>query len=266
MIFAQRVEALEVNVTVSESVVRSAPFDVAPEIGRVHAGDRLSGRDQPAGEWRVVKLPDGRSGYLRERDVTVALHPVSDAVPSSEPPAVRSSAERPIEATTTPEGGSAKPQNQPAPERGASVGVWVVPWASHHFQGAGWEHGGYYRWFATQLRAGILQNAYEPISGTPLLTLNRTQRLLVELEFDARWRFSRLQTLAAGAGVSVMDDALNTTSMNALEWTTETKDQWHVRPLLGLSLTVATVRMTTTVYLESNPEAFVSFGMYWGRR
>jgi len=67
--------AAEVDVVAREVVVRSAPFDVAPEVARVHAGDKLAGNDQPSGAWRFVKLPDGRGGYLHEADVKIVAPP-----------------------------------------------------------------------------------------------------------------------------------------------------------------------------------------------
>lgn len=52
--------AAEAQVTAPEAVVRSAPFDVAPELARVHAGDVLPADDQPAGEWSRVQLRFGK--------------------------------------------------------------------------------------------------------------------------------------------------------------------------------------------------------------
>ena len=69
--------------TVPESVVRRAPFDVAPEVGRVHAGDKLSGNDQASGAWRFVQLPGGVAGYLRDADVKVV---VALGAPAASPP------------------------------------------------------------------------------------------------------------------------------------------------------------------------------------
>jgi hypothetical protein len=70
-------------VTVGEASVRSAPFDVAPEMLRVHASDPLSADDQPQGDWRRVRLPDGRFGYLHDADVKVtpAPPPAASAAP-----------------------------------------------------------------------------------------------------------------------------------------------------------------------------------------
>ena len=49
MMFANNVEAADLDVTAGVSVVRSAPFDVAPEVGQVHAGDRLAGQRPTSG-------------------------------------------------------------------------------------------------------------------------------------------------------------------------------------------------------------------------
>ena len=75
--------AAEVDVTAPESVVRRAPFDVAPEVGRVHAGDKLTGNDQASGDWRFVQIPGGAAGYLRDADVKVVSAPVPSAVPAT---------------------------------------------------------------------------------------------------------------------------------------------------------------------------------------
>jgi len=56
------------TVGVSETPVRSAPFDVAPEVARLHAGDRVSADDQSEGPWRRVGLPDGRYGFVWDAD------------------------------------------------------------------------------------------------------------------------------------------------------------------------------------------------------
>jgi hypothetical protein len=55
-----------------ETPVRSAPFDVAPEIARLRAGDKVHAVDPPQGAWRRVALPDGRYGFVREADTQQA--------------------------------------------------------------------------------------------------------------------------------------------------------------------------------------------------
>ena len=159
--------------------------------------------------------------------------------------------------------GAEKP---PAPDRGGFAGVWVAPFATHHFQGAGWDGGYHDRWVAGQYRVGILQNGYEPVSGSRLLTLDRTQRFFLDLEIDLRWRFNKVGSLAVGGGVGVISDFVDTTSMSGLAWTTTTDSQWHVRPVLGLTEAWLFFRATATIYLGSSPEAVASLGVYWGRR
>ena len=75
LLFAAESGAAELEVTAPESAVRRAPFDVAPEVARVHAGDKLTGGDQASGAWRFVQLPGGGAGYLRDADVKVGLPP-----------------------------------------------------------------------------------------------------------------------------------------------------------------------------------------------
>jgi hypothetical protein len=77
--------AAEVDVTAAESVVRRAPFEVAPEVGRVHAGDRMTGNDQPSGEWRFVQLPGGVAGYVHDGDVKVVPVPLAPGPSAPEP-------------------------------------------------------------------------------------------------------------------------------------------------------------------------------------
>ena len=90
VLFAAESRAAELDVTVPESVVRRAPFDVAPEVGRVHAGDKLSGNDQASGAWRFIQLPGGVAGYLRDADVKVVLAPIAPAAPfAASPPTAR---------------------------------------------------------------------------------------------------------------------------------------------------------------------------------
>ena len=64
--------AADREVTADEAPVRSAPFDVAPEIARMRAGDRLPADDQPQGMWRRVQLQDGRYGFVRDADMKEA--------------------------------------------------------------------------------------------------------------------------------------------------------------------------------------------------
>jgi hypothetical protein len=58
--------ATTTTIRVPEAVVRTAPFDVAPEVTRVHAGVVLVADDQPRDGWRRVQVVDGRYGFVRE--------------------------------------------------------------------------------------------------------------------------------------------------------------------------------------------------------
>jgi hypothetical protein len=78
-----RAEAAEVEITAAESVVHTAPFEVAPPLTRVHAGDRLAGDADAQSGWLRVTLPDGRTGFLRAGDA----HLIAAAVPPPQPPA-----------------------------------------------------------------------------------------------------------------------------------------------------------------------------------
>src|SRR5215831_42602 len=77
--WSSRVQAGEAVVSVPECSVRSAPFEVAPEVARLHAGDKLTADDQAQGAWRRVKLPDGRFGLVHDRDLQVTVAPAAAA-------------------------------------------------------------------------------------------------------------------------------------------------------------------------------------------
>jgi hypothetical protein len=64
--------AAERTVTVPETVVRTAPAEVAPEMARAHAGETLSADEQAQGGWRRVQLPDGRYGFVHDADTKAA--------------------------------------------------------------------------------------------------------------------------------------------------------------------------------------------------
>jgi hypothetical protein len=173
----------------------------------------------------------------------------------------------PQPAQVTPQPAQVTPQpSAPPPDRSMFAALWVTPFATNHFQGAGTEVGFRYRWLIGLYRIGFLQNGYEPVSGTPLLTLERTQRLSLDLEVNARWRFSKKATLAAGGGIGILNDWVDVTSMNGLAWTTATDDRLHVRPLVGITLAGPLFQATATAYLGFAPEGAVSLGFYWGRR
>ncbi|HVT08558.1 MAG TPA: hypothetical protein VHO67_13950 [Polyangia bacterium] len=85
-----RAEGGTVDVTAPESVVHTAPFDVAPQLGRVHAGDKLSGERDVQDGWLRVRLPDGRQGFLHTGDARVTAPPAVQA------PAVASAETAPV--------------------------------------------------------------------------------------------------------------------------------------------------------------------------
>jgi hypothetical protein len=73
-------------VVTPETPVRSAPFEVAPEIARLRAGDRVvaddAADDAAKHGWRRVRLADGRFGFVREADT----EPRPDEPPAAPPP------------------------------------------------------------------------------------------------------------------------------------------------------------------------------------
>ena len=75
------------GVAVREAVVRSAPFEVAPEIARVHAGETLSSDDQPKGAWLRVRIPDGRYGFIHAADTEEATAAPPPPAEAAAPPA-----------------------------------------------------------------------------------------------------------------------------------------------------------------------------------
>ena len=54
---AGRAEAGTVDVAAPESIVHTAPFDVAPELARVHGGDKLAGELDVQNGWLRIRLP-----------------------------------------------------------------------------------------------------------------------------------------------------------------------------------------------------------------
>jgi hypothetical protein len=195
-----------------------------------------------------------------------ASPPPVAAAPGSAAPVVAGPTASPSPAAAA-SGSTAVAQVRAAPpDRGAFSALWVVPFATHHFQGAGSEVGFRYRWLVGRYRIGFLQNGYAPVSGSPLFTLERTQRLFLDLEVDARWRFSKVGTLSAGGGVGIINDWVDITSMSGLTWTTATDQQWHIRPLVGVTLAGPIFQATFTAYVGSDPEGIISLGVYWGRR
>ena len=93
--------AADREVTADEAIVRSAPFDVAPEIARVRAGDRLPADDQPQGVWRRVQLQEGRFGFMRDADLQEPP-PASAAAPASQSDSAQPEATPATAPATTP--------------------------------------------------------------------------------------------------------------------------------------------------------------------
>ncbi|HXU05565.1 MAG TPA: hypothetical protein VN903_31620 [Polyangia bacterium] len=84
-IWLSTAHADERAISAAETPVRSAPFDVAPEIARLHSGDHVCGDDQVQGAWRRVGLPDGRHGFVRDADTQAG--PNVPGGPCAPPPA-----------------------------------------------------------------------------------------------------------------------------------------------------------------------------------
>ena len=160
------------------------------------------------------------------------------------------------------------PAPAPAPpsDRGHFAALWVAPIATHQFQGAGVEVGYRYRWLAGLYRLGFLQNGYAPPNDlTPVLALERTQRMFLDLELDGQWRFRDQVTLAAGGGAALLDDRVGIASTNGVTWTTKTDIRVRVRPLLSVTLAGPTFQSSFSAYVGTNPEVRLSFGICWGR-
>ena len=85
LVLAGSARAAQDVVTTRETAVRSAPFDVAPEIVHAAPGIHFAAADQAQGAWRRVQLPDGRFGYLRDSDVISIGTPANTVVPAPDP-------------------------------------------------------------------------------------------------------------------------------------------------------------------------------------
>ncbi len=79
---AGRAQAAQDVVTTRETAVRSAPFDVAPEMVHAVSGIHFSAADQAQGAWRQLQLPDGRFGYIRDSDVIPVGTPPTELRPA----------------------------------------------------------------------------------------------------------------------------------------------------------------------------------------
>lgn len=196
------------------------------------------------------------------------------AVAGSAPPArasdfpstARGPAVSPAPSAETPSGSDqAEIASAPAPERGRFAALWVTPLGTHRFQGAGLEAGYRYGWLAVLVREGFAQNGYQPVSGTALLALERTQRFSFDLEVDVQRRFGGQVALAVGGGAGFTDDDVDITTMNGLAWTSVSDHRRRIRPLLGVTLAGPIFEAGLTGYLGSDVELRFSLGVCWGR-
>ncbi len=150
-------------------------------------------------------------------------------------------------------------------DRGRFAALWVTPLGTHRYQGAGFEAGYRYGAFAGLVREGFVQNDYNPVSGTPLPTLERTRRFSFDVEADLHWRAANSVAFDVGGGLGLLDDTVNVTSMNGLDWTTVSRAGWRVRPLLGATLVGPLFEASVSAYLGSDPEVRFALGVCWGR-
>jgi hypothetical protein len=151
-------------------------------------------------------------------------------------------------------------------DRGRFAALWVTPVATHQFQGAGVEGGYRYHWLVALNRLGFLQNGYAPPEQvTPLLTLERTQRLLLELELGGQWRFDDQGTAGIGVGAAFLGDRVDISYLNGSTWTTITDGRSRIRPLVSATIAGPLFQASLTFYVGSNPEARLSFGVCLGR-
>jgi len=108
----------------AETPVRSAPFDVAPEIARLRAGDRICADDQPQGAWRRVGLADGRHGFVRDADTQVVPgDPGHPCTPSPPPVVAVGNAEVVAVATPSPTAPRPRPERAREPAERHLLGV-----------------------------------------------------------------------------------------------------------------------------------------------
>jgi hypothetical protein len=141
--------------------------------------------------------------------------------------------------------------------------VWVAPFATHAFQGAGVEAGYRWRWLAGMYRFGFVQNGYAPAEGTPFL--RETQRMFLDLELDGELHLPKRLTLAGGAGVGLLDDRIATSEETDLGWATSSRRDFHARPLVNVAVLGPLFEAAVTFYVGDNAEARLSVGVIVGR-
>jgi uncharacterized protein YgiM (DUF1202 family) len=104
-------------VVVKNTIARSAPFNVAPEVGALVGGDRVEADETATNGWRRIQLPGGKAGYVLDADLRVEATPVKAPPPKPAPPSVFAPVSEPAPAApSTPSGaGSTAPVQPLAP-------------------------------------------------------------------------------------------------------------------------------------------------------
>jgi hypothetical protein len=160
---------------------------------------------------------------------------------------------------------AASPAPRPA-DRGRFATLWVTPLATHRFLGAGVEAGYRWRWLSALYRMAFLQNDYAPVDE---LVLQRTQRLVFELEADAQWSLPAITT-AVGVGAAFMGDRVDSASALALangqtQWTTSTDEHGRIRPMASVTMVGPLFEAIGSIYIGATPELRLALGVNWGR-
>ncbi len=148
-----------------------------------------------------------------------------------------------------------------AVNRGVFSELWVVPIATHRFQGAGLSLGYERSWLAALYRFGFVQNDYAPFD---VMSLQRTQRLFLDLEVDAQWRLTGF-TVTGGGGVALLHDRRETATPTAAGWATSARLDDKIRPVVNLGIVGPLFQVDATFYLGSNPELRLALGIKLGR-
>jgi hypothetical protein len=148
----------------------------------------------------------------------------------------------------------------PAPDRGRFGSLWVAPYDNKSFQGAGLGAGYRYSWLAGVYRAGFMQTGYEPLQQG--MALQRTRRVLAELEVDGQIRLGNVITMAVGAGGAFMSEHVDTATPGVVG---STADRGRLRGLVTATLVGPLFEIDVTTYLQSNPEIRISLGVCIGR-
>jgi hypothetical protein len=164
-------------------------------------------------------------------------------------------------ATAAPAAAAVPPPTTEVPNRGVFSELWVVPLATHRFQGAGLSLGYERGWLAALYRIGFVQNDYAPFGGA---SLQRTRREFIDLEIDAQWRLPGV-SVAGGGGVALLHNGVETATPSVPNWATSAKTNDRIRPLANVGLIGPLFQIDATFYLGSNPEFRLSLGIKLGR-